>query len=107
LATATLKNILNDFGVHLNTLNLFLFFAKIMFTWWNPSAIYWPSSNRKTPHTTNEPIDTMTPNTRLKLHELFMSLNCDLEIGLATCIAESLKTSAAVIFAEYEAWQIA
>jgi hypothetical protein len=36
-----------------------------------------------------------------------MSINCDLEIGLAICIAESLKTSAAVIFEEYEAWQIA
>ena len=49
----------------------------------------------------------MKTKTRAKLHLLFSQLDCDLEIGLAYAIAETFRTSPAVIFSEYEAWQVA
>jgi hypothetical protein len=49
----------------------------------------------------------MTMTTLNKLHALFADLDADLEIGLACCIAEQCRTTPAVIFAAYEAWQVA
>ena len=49
----------------------------------------------------------MSTKNTAKLHKLFDSLDCDLEIGFCYCIAEMFKTSPAVIFSKYEAWQIA
>jgi NADH:ubiquinone oxidoreductase subunit B-like Fe-S oxidoreductase len=49
----------------------------------------------------------MKTKTLAKLHLLFSELDCDMEIGLACCLAEMFHTSPAVIFSEYEAWQIA
>jgi hypothetical protein len=49
----------------------------------------------------------MKTKTLAKLHALFSELDCDLEIGLAYAIAETFRTSPAVIFAAYEDWQIA
>lgn len=41
-----------------------------------------------------------------KLREIFESLNCDLEIGLAYAIADKLNIIPQDVFREYEAWQI-
>ena len=49
----------------------------------------------------------MTAKTIARLHKFFDGLDRDLEIGLATALADKLSTSPAVIFSEYEAWQIA
>ena len=49
----------------------------------------------------------MKTKNKKKLHAVFASIDCDLEVGLAYCLAEMLGTSPAVIFAEYESWQIA
>jgi len=49
----------------------------------------------------------MKTKTLAKLHILFSQLDCDMEIGLAYCLAEMFHTSPAVIFSEFETWQIA
>lgn len=41
-----------------------------------------------------------------KLEAFFDGLDCDLEIGLAYCLAEKCGISVTELFSAYEAWQV-
>jgi flagellar biosynthesis GTPase FlhF len=48
----------------------------------------------------------MKNTTIAKLEAFFAGLDRDLEIGLASALADKCRCSAAEIFSVYEAWQI-
>jgi hypothetical protein len=53
--------------------------------------------------TNSEP---MNKNKNSILNAFFASLDCDLEIGIATCLSHALNISIPEVFTAYEAWQI-